>query len=194
MLRRHHERVRAFRAQQERARINFLIIVAIFCASVKTGERQVWAHPRNQWWGRITILNIQEWPELMFRTNLIQFRPSLRSDVHRSWCIVGANFIALRERSEFGCETTSRGGLVNPGYFQVRCGLVCVSVNTTGADPVPIWIQYRINCMCEHGIKRIHLIPNYIHCNLGVYIRNTFLHTKSVTRLRLNMFRINGSV
>ena len=82
---------------------------------------------------------------------LIQFRPSLRSDVHRSWCIVGANFIALRERSEFGCETTSRGGLVNPGYFQVRCGLVCVSVNTTGADPVPIWIQYRINCMCEHG-------------------------------------------
>ena len=48
---------------------------------------------------------------------LIQFRPSLRSDVHRSWCIVGANFIALRERSEFGCETTSRGGLVNPGYL-----------------------------------------------------------------------------
>ena len=46
-----------------------------------------------------------------------------------------------------------RGGLVNPGYFQVRCGLVCVSVNTTGADPVPIWIQYRINCMCEHGIN-----------------------------------------
>ena len=84
---------------------------------------------------------------------LIQFRPSLRSDVHRSWCIVGANFIALRERSEFGCETTSRGGLVNPGYFQVRCGLVCVSVNTTGADPVPIWIQYRINCMCEHGTR-----------------------------------------
>ena len=84
---------------------------------------------------------------------LIQFWPSLRSDVHRSWCIVGANFIALRERSEFGCETTSRGGLVNPGYFQVRCGLVCVSVNTTGADPVPIWIQYQINCMCEHGIR-----------------------------------------
>ena len=113
---------------------------------------------RSTWWCR----KVYAWAvTACMLTHLTPTHWSSFGPVCVQTCTDPANFIALRERSEFGCETTSRGGLVNPGYFQVRCGLVCVSVNTTGADPVPIWIQYRINCMCEHGIT--HWCNR--HCN-----------------------------
>ena len=66
--RQHVRRTKMYLAKRRKIRRRIQIVILLLLQTLST--RRVWRHPRETWWSRVAMVNLDDWPNEMFAANL----------------------------------------------------------------------------------------------------------------------------